>query len=255
MKKIKIHKFNDQGLKAFKSFIEKTRSHEQSGSGKLGFPPIAFEPDNIEVISHDEIDADEVFNNRYEMAGYIIEKWPSISDKYFKNVGVWAWFSAIYFNQLRGKSTQRSEHFIPDEYSPATASQRLGYRHSVREPVFLRRKYDDNWCKLMLTGRKVNEMGQFLESCMGSQKITSSVAVRGVIVDLYQDKITKTIKPGATNKVSTTNKKSTSGKGALRRLINTHIPRLKKSFDVEVMDSSDIISSSAPEISGSKWAK
>ena len=32
---------------------------------------------------------------------------------------MWSWLAAVYFDQLRGKRTQRSEHFIPDEYKSA----------------------------------------------------------------------------------------------------------------------------------------
>ena len=43
------------------------------------------------------------------------------------------------------------------------------------------------------------------------------------------------------------------GKGGARRMIKNIIPRLKKSFDVEVMDPDQIINVCGPEIKTSKW--
>lgn len=253
-----IYRFNEAGLKEFSKFIHDTRKIEAAGGMKLKFPSIATDASLIELVSStSSIDSDKLFSNRYEMAEYLISAWKDFSDDQYDDAGVWAWFAALYFNQLRAnkRRTQRQEHFIPDRYAPASLSTNLDYRHSVSLPFFLKSNYEDDFCKFILTGRPLYELGDPCENCCGNKKLMSSKTMRNLMCELYLDKTKMSVKSGAFTKPSKNNRKSTAGRGGAQRLIPIIIPRLKKSYDVEDMPVDEIILASGTEILNSKWIK
>ena len=253
-----IYRFNQAGLKEFSKFIQDTIKTETAGGVKLKLPPHATDTSLTELVSGTtSIDSSKTFLDRYAMADYLTSSWTGFSDDQYDDIGVWAWLAALYFDQLRRKkgTTQRQEHFIPDRYAPAMLSQNLDYRHSVYLPFFLKSRYEDDFCKFILSGRPVCEMGDPCENCCGNKKIMSSQTMRGLMCELYLDKTKLSVKSGAFTKPDKSNRKSTAGRGGAQRMIPIIIPRLKKSYDVEDMPVNDIISASGSEIQNSKWTK
>ncbi|MGY9014404.1 MAG: hypothetical protein ACKVG9_03770 [Rhodospirillales bacterium] len=251
-----IHRFNDAGLKEFSKFIKDTREVDALGGVKAKLPRIVDDPSLIVLVSStSKIDPDRLFGDRYEMAEYLNSQWKDYSEGQHQDIGIWAWFAATYFDQLRNRKTQRQEHFIPDEYAPGSLSSDLGYRHSVRMPFFLKANYNDAFCKFILTGRPANQMGDPCENCCGNKKIMTSTPLRALMCELYQDKAKMSVKSGAFTKPSNDNRKSTAGRGGAQRLIPNILPRLKKSYDLEAMPVAEIILASGPEINNSRWIK
>ena len=259
MKGTAIHRFNKDGLEQFSAFLKKAREVEKAGAPKLPIPSLVSDPSLTEILSKKSIlDQTKTFGNRYEMANYLEKNWLDFREEQFDDdLGVWAWLAAFFFDQLRTKRgvLQRQEHFILDSYDPATLSSNLDYRHAVRTPFLLLKKYEDEFCKFILTGRAVSEAGDPWENCCGNKKIMSSKTMRNLLCTLYQDTSSMTVKKGAFTKPNKRVRKSNAGKGGAQRLIPVIIPRLKKSFDVEAMPVADIINQSGPEVSGSKWYK
>ena len=262
----KIHKLTPEGLKFFYDFIKETRSDEEAGLKQLDLPSnLLTDPLLREPFSKDEIDTKKIFSTRYEMSKYIFTTWKSFHQDDYKEMGVWAWFSVIYFDQLRktkklvikGKhsaATQRAEHFIPHEYYRVSGRD-LHYRHAVRYPFQLRESgYQDNFLKLCLLRKSVNDMGDALESVGANKKILRNPALMNLILDLYYDPKTGQQKPGAFNH-ATKSKKGSNGKGGARRLLPLIIPRVKKSYDIHDMSPSELIDACGKEVKTSKWVK
>ena len=252
----KIYRFNDNGLKAFNSFIEQTRDFESRGNPKMPLPPLVTDSSLTEVVSKkSSIDSSKKFSNRYEMAEYLTSEWKDFSNVQYEDIGAWSWLAALYFDQLRGPKTQRSEQFIPDIYNPKTPGQDLTYRHSVYFPFYLKKEYEDPFCKLILMRKTAEFAGDPLEQCCSRGSVLSSATIRKLVCQLYQDKSTGRTKPGSFDPPSDSRVKKKVGYGGARRLIPVIIPRLKKSFDVQNMSVKDIISVGGKEITTSKWIK
>lgn len=256
MPMITLKKFNNDGIKEFSDFLENTRKNENKTNVKSKIPPLTTNHNLvIDVDVKCQIEDDKLFHDRYEMGKYLNKMLKNHADDY-NNFGMWSWLAAVYFDQLRGKRTQRSEHFIPDEYKSGgiTSTVSAHYRHAVRMPVYLIKYYEDEWCKFLLKD-KLDTMGDPMEHCCSNRANLKSSKLRSVILELYQDKTTFLPKSGAFSRVNKNNLKSLAGKGGVLRFNGTLRDRLKKSYDIENMDVKTIISKMGPEVKSSKWVK
>ena len=263
MKLTKLKRFNDEGMKRFSDFIEETRAKEKINDAALLYQNLHEISDLLDndFSCDEEIDSEIEFETRLEMAEYLIDSCPSLENM-LDDYNCWAWLAAFYFVKLRGRrgkkiQTQRKEHFIPDSYNRKTPRLSLDYRHSVRSPYWhaINFKDEKDLLKFLFTGRKFYEMGDPIENVGGNLKILRSKSIRNTFLKLYQNPKTKTVKSGTFSRIDFNDRNSISGKGGARRFINPLLPRIKKSFDVEVMNPEEIINISSPEISKSKWVK
>ncbi|MDB3911832.1 hypothetical protein N9381_08630 [Paracoccaceae bacterium] len=263
---IEIHKLTPKGLEVFHEFIEHTRSDEALGLPQVSLPSNLLTDGSLsQLFSPDKVDPQRVFSNRYEMSKYIYETWTSFQQSYFEDVGVWAWFSVLYFDQLRqtrkktlkGKpypSTQRAEHFIPDEYVPS-AIRPVPYRNAIRYPFQMwYNKFPDEFLRICLVRGSVSDMGDAIEQIGFNKKILRSPAMMNLIIQLYYDPSLGRAKPGITDKPAVT-KKGLKGQAATRRLTKTIVPRVKKTFDIHDMSASELIDACGQEVKNSKWVK
>jgi len=255
-----LRALNEAGLKEFKNFMDDTIAAEKAGGAKLP-PPSHLLTDNsmtnplpVTVA----VDAAKIFATRFEMADYINAQLdPVFDDAFYRQVGLWAWLALFYFEQLRskrrGRTTQRSEHFIPDEWQKQTAGQDLGYRHSVRTPVHLLRTYGPDFAKFFLTGRPTHEMGDIVEQVLSRPKIWRNERLRETITHLYQAE-NGGFKRGAATEPAKS-RTSEAGRGGLRRFMTVYVPRVKLGYDIDDMPVGDIVTVCGSEISDSSYAK
>jgi hypothetical protein len=260
---VELKRFNNEGMKQFSEFINETRAKEKNKTGALPYPNLHLEHNLLDndFSSVEEIDSSIEFKNRLEMGEYLINQCPSIKEK-MDDYYIWSWIAALYFNQLRGRKgkrveTQRNEQFIPDSYVRRTPRKNLDYRHSVRSPCWhiLNFKKEEDLLKFLFTGRPNYAAGDPIENIGSRLMILRSKNIRNTIFKLYKDKDTKEVKRGAFSEMDPKNRKSVSGKGGARRFLTPLLPRIKKSFDVEIMNPEQIVNVSSPEIHNSKWAK
>ncbi len=253
-----IRALNDTGIKAFQEFIEETRAAEKNGNPRLA-PPLQLLADEAmtESVEIDlALDNSLSFENRFNMAAHLNTKLgPSFDDRLYDNAGLWAWLALFYFDQLRAVKglTQRSEHFVPDEWSKQTLGQDLGYRHSVRTPLHLLRNYEEAFARFALTGRPVHQMGDIVEQVASRPKLLRSERLRATMLKLYQAK-NSGAKRGSASAPSK-NRNSDAGRGGLRRFANVYVPRIKLGFDIDEMEVVEIVTVCGTEISTSKFAK
>ena len=105
-----------------------------------------------------------------------------------------------------------------------------------------------------MTGRPAYEMGDIWDQCCSRKSLLTSPSLQDLILKLYQDPKTGFCKKGAFSEPGK-NRKSIAGKGGGRRLLSVLVPRLKKSFDVEVMKPDELIRVAGRELVSSKWVK
>ena len=264
MSLIEIHKLTTEGLKLFYDFIIETRREEALGLKPLDLPiNLLTDPLLSESFSRDIIDTKKIFSTRYEMSEYLFTTWKTFHPDHYAEIGVWAWFSVIYFDQLRrtkktvikgqaSPSTQRTEHFIPDEYN-RVAGMGLSYRNAVRYPFQLRELgYPDDFLKFCLVRETVSDMGDPLESIGSNKKILQNPALMNLVLNLYYDPKAGKAKPGVFAK-PTISKKGQIGKAGSRRLLPIIIPRVKKSYDIHDMSPSELVDACGKEVKTSKW--
>jgi hypothetical protein len=253
-----LRALNKAGLKEFKAFIDNTIVGEKAGGAKLP-PPTHLLTDSSmtdTLAVSVTVDTGKTFANRFEMAQYINAQLDPVFDNaFYGQVGLWAWLALFYFEQLRreGGNTQRSEHFIPDEWQKQTAGQDLGYRHSVRTPVYLLRSFGPDFAKFFLTGRPTHEMGDIVEQVLSRPKIWRNERLRETITHLYQAK-SGGFKRGAAT-APAKSRTSEAGRGGIRRFMTVYVPRVKLGYDIDEMPVGDIVTVCGFEISNSSYAK
>lgn len=249
---------NDNGLDAFQVFINQTRAREEAGEGRLD-PPCQLLTDDLvaEILDFTiELDDAEHFSNRFDLAIYLNQVLgPVFVDRLYTRPGLWAWIALFYFDQLRAENgnTQRSEHFVPDEWAKQTPGQDLGYRHCVRTPFQLLRDYGEDFARFFLIGRPASQMGDIVEQVVSSPKLLRNERIRATIVELYQAK-SGGVKRGAAS-VPSKNRTSEAGRGGLRRFARVYVPRVKLGYDIDEMALGDIISACGSEISNSRFTE
>lgn len=256
----RIRALNQAGLETFSHFLSETRSVEAEGAAQLP-PPwhlLRSNETTVELSLKAVVDQSKEFQSRFQLATYINAAFgEGFEDAFFRERrywGLWAWLALFYFAQIRNsKKTQRVEHFIPDEWSPRTPGQRLGYRHAIRTGLRLLKENGEDFAKLLLLGRPVSEMGEMVETFASRPKILRSKNIRKTVLALYQNK-DGTFKTGAST-YPAKDGKSNAGRGGVRRFVDVYVPRLKLGYDVDAMNVKDIIHVCGPEISGSRFAK
>lgn len=250
-----IRAFNDAGLKAFQSFIDETRAREKSGDGKLDAPRhLLTDAGLTEALGFDvQIDSAVEFDTRFDLAVYMNTAFdPAFDDALYARPGLWGWLALHFLDQLRGQRTQRSEHFVPDEWAKQTPGQDLGYRHSVRTPVQLLRTYGRDFARFFLTGRPTSEMGDIVEQVVSRPKLLGSERIRATMINLYQSP-SGGFKRGAATRPAK-DRKSDAGRGGLRRFAEVYVPRVKLGYDIDEMEVPEIVATCGPEISKSRFA-
>lgn len=251
-----IRALNEAGLQDFMNFIEQTRASEKAGKPRLPAPMhLLASDDKTAAIKMDvKLDSTKRFNDRYELAKYLNSVLdPAFDDAFYDLAGLWAWLALFYFDQLQAAegNTQRSEHFIPDEWAKKTPGQDLGYRHSVRTPLMLLRRYGEQFARFFLTGRPTYQMGDIVEQFVSRPKALRSDRVRATMLKLYQSK-TGGFKKGAATRPAKS-RKSNAGRGGIRRFAGIYVPRVKLGFDIDEMEVDEIITTCGSEISGSRF--
>lgn len=247
-----LKKFNENGMREFSDFIEKTRKSEDTTVGQLPLPASIFDNTNTEELDNKiKIDVTKKFSDRLEMAKYLSSQLGGYSKKY-EDYSMWAWLCATFLDQLRPKKTNRMEHYVPNGYY---SNGRFNYRHSVLMPVRLVNDFEAKWCTFLLKG-KLDTMGDPIEHTMGNQHTTKSAKLRAVVLKLYSDKATGLAKSGAFS-TPKNQPNSIAGKGGMLRFNSDLRDRLRKNFDYEdpKMKVDDIIFKLGREISNSRWNK
>lgn len=255
--KTNIRRLNDQGLGDFASSIDIAR---QDPSKSVPLDILNNDDSTEEIADIFTIDLEKKFNDRLEFGEYIFQViGHSGLDKYASDIGFWSWLALAYFDQFCPPSKpNRQEHYILSEGDWAQGGVHdLAYRHCAKTPTMLVARYGGE-ASFFLTGRPIHEMGEVVEQICSRRDLMRSENLQKVIRRLYMDPATGSPKKGCTSysakpRKLANGKWSESGKGAIRRLVDGVLPRLKLTYNLEIMSEDDLISAAGPEFSESKW--
>ena len=246
---IKVKALNEEGIRLFADFITETRELEAAGGDPLPAPAyLLSEADFLEDIDGDkEIDADKKFSNRDNLGAYLLEC--LVADyikQYQDHWGLWTSLTLLWFDELKGRNTQRHEHFIPYEWFKTPVEffntpQNLAYRHAVRTSVQLVSRFGEN-ARFFMSKQGAGFFGDASEQILSRSWFKSSVKVQELLFDLYQDG-TGFMKKNALDKPPPRSvaKGSKVGYGGVRRLAMDVLPRVKLTHDIDIMTTEKIV--------------
>jgi len=245
---------NNKALNIFKEYIYKSRESDTRLNPPFQLLEDSEYTDNL--LNNIELDKNKQFRNRYEMGQYLDSIIDNITfEKYLDNVGLWSWIALFYFDQFcpEGKKINRVEHYILSAGGFKLPGLPVAYRHCVRGPLFALKKFPEIAKAIILGSRdkeSLYEMGDFLEQTLSKPQILASNPCLKVIKKLYitsdgfakigcsSNPVKKKIKSG---------KWSKAGYGGIRRLTEGVLPRLKMTYNLEIMEENDIIKSAGKE--------
>ncbi|TKW61392.1 MAG: hypothetical protein DI628_01840 [Blastochloris viridis] len=233
-----LRKFTDVGIKDFQAAIESLGG--PIGKGSMGTTVSLKELQAISQLAHREditvpvgnleIDSSLLFQDRLTLARYLFKEVFKENEDHLKDMGLWAWLSALYFVQLC-RPSKNDTYLLGSSYRYVVDQSRLRYyRHLVRTAVLRFSQYGES-SRLFLS-QPVYESGELTEQ---TQKIAflNVKSVRELADALYFD--TKTLKPrkGFRDKL-------TKG-GSLRRMIQIVVPQLTMNYDPYEMQSEHLM--------------
>lgn len=257
---LKLRALNNEGIQRFAEFITQTREAEFDAGKRLASPDnLLTDSAFLEPTDYDtEINRTLKFRDRFELGEYLVSKLgKGFIDLYYNVPGVWAWLALVWFDQLRGRKTQRHEHFIPYEWFKNPLElfgyQALSYRHSVRSSFEVVARFGKNG-RFFASPKGVAFFGDASEQLLSEQRIRSSAKLRELLFELYQD-TTGFMKKGALDKVPRPSKAkgSKAGYGGIRRLTDAVLPRVKLTYDIDLMPTNHILKICGPEFSVGKF--
>jgi hypothetical protein len=191
---VRVREFNDAGVEKFKYFLI---SMNETGESETSLPELLSDetytiilPNKIEIEFHD-------FLTKFDIAEYLHEKVSGISpDKKYRNVGMWTWLAAFYFDILCPADTQGIRKIGAESRYILNSNEwdRI-FRHLLAGPVMIYDLHHTN--SIILLYNPVDETGDFLAQLMGRQEIGTNKGVIEAAKILYWDPDKKRPKRGS----------------------------------------------------------
>lgn len=181
---MKLGQLTEAGLDLFSDYLVRARL------GESAEPPYAVlsDPDCSGTLSEGiEIDPERVFPNRFACAAYldhVLEGLPPGADR---DVGMWAWLSLLYFDQVcpKGRDGRRK---IGEQarYIPAPNAFQRFYRHLLLGPFLVHRAHRGRPTAAgAVLASPLYAPGDIVEQLASRQELVSNPAVMGVATKLY----------------------------------------------------------------------
>lgn len=230
MIRMQIGTLNDTGIARFKDYIESLRK------GSLNEPPYELlegkETSDV-VCGAAELES-RSFRSRLEVAKYLGENLISLSDPVLGHIGLWAWLSLFFFDELcppvesGERKPGRDYRYIP------STDFREYYRHLLAGPYRLFRLYGEGARLLLLNS--LDEPGDIYEQLASRQDVISIPGVVEAVDMLYFSQKDNSHKRGTTGK----------RRGNLRRFIAL-IQQLDLTYDLFSISGKEIVDLLPPE--------
>ncbi len=182
---MKLARLNPAGLAQFQEYLNAL------STGVVREPPLHLleNPDFSEPVTPAVEVERRVFDSRYAAAEYLSGLFREAGLKGLeKDVGLWAWLSLFYFNQLCPSDAERRRR-------PGTlvrwfldSSGRGYYRHLLAGPFFVYRQHLDNPARtrVLLSG-PLHKMNRIYDVIAGRMRLVSNPAVVECVSRLYFD--------------------------------------------------------------------
>lgn len=190
-----VRALNKEGIAKFRTFLEQLQAGVE-----VEVPYNSLEdPDHtISVDGFAEIDEEKEFSTRMEAGAYFCKALDDLREAELGNVGMWAWISLVFFEQLcppasRGQRKPGKVYsYIP---SPLYTEY---YRHKLLGPFNLYRLHGENAAPLLCN--PLHKVGELNEQIASRQTIVANKEMMKAICALYYDEERKTHKRGSTSR-------------------------------------------------------
>ncbi len=195
---MKLHRFNDEGIKRFSQFLD---SLSADASVVLPTDLLTDSTCVVPVPPDPEIQARQ-FANRMEAARYLDGVLSCVTGTDVeRDVGLWAWLSLFYFDQLCPRDGQG--HRKPMErarWIPAVDDAQRYYRHLLAGAYRVYRAHrDDPNRAMILLHVALPVIGHFWYQLASRQELATNPAMMEAATELYLGQRNTKAKRGATS--------------------------------------------------------
>src|SRR5208283_3002547 len=185
---VRIREFNPAGIEKFKNFLIAMR---ETGESETSLSELLSDETYTRLLPNKIEIEPGIFSTKYEIAEYLHEKVSSISpDKKYRNVGMWTWLAAFYFDALCPADTQGIRKIGAESRYILNGDEwdRI-FRHLLAGPGMIYDLHREN--SIILLYNPVDETGDFLAQLMGRQEIGTNKAIIEAAKILYWDPVKK----------------------------------------------------------------
>ncbi len=220
-----IRKLNQHGLDEFTRFINELRN-----GSKMNTPVGLLSNDEFSEVLDFELDIDNrVFESRYELGVYLVEKLKSTDSRLLLgDCGLWSALALVWFDQLCPEKAD-------DSRKPAMSYNYVlseNYNHRPRHAIFttwqLVNKFGED--SRFLLSKALPVRGELIEQIMARQYYLGCEGVMKTASKLYYDPENKTFKKGSAGRTSA---------GCVYRFISW-LQQLEINYDLFSMESDDL---------------
>ena len=191
---VRIRELNDAGIEKFKYFLLAMRD---TGESETSLTELLSDETYTRLLPNKiEVEPGK-FSTKYEIAEYLHEKVSRISpDKKYRNIGMWTWLAAFYFDVLCPNDDEDNKKVGADSRYILNGEEwdRI-FRHLLAGPVMIYDLHRAN--SIILLYNPVDETGDFLAQLMGRQEIGTNRGVIEAAKKLYWDDEKKRPKRGS----------------------------------------------------------
>ena len=224
----RIRGLNSTGIEQFRAYLARLRG------GIAADPPRSLLEDpncSVELPTDVEVGTQQ-FSSRFVLGRYLCEVLDRLRrDEMERNIGLWAWMSLFFFDQVCPVAKDGSRRPGQDYRHIPDLSYRYQHRHLLYGPYHVYRRHA-GYSVLLLSGPAHSESAMYHE-------ITSRqdfIANRGVIeatLELYMDRKRRAPKHGS--------QQAQAAPGSIRRFVRV-LQQLDVNYDVYGMSGKDIVS-------------
>ena len=242
MRSMSVRRLNEDGISGMMKFLDSFCTETPcplSDARRLLASAETSEalPKNVEV------DAERVFDRRFDLARYLHERIPRTElDDADRDEGLWAWLALLWFDQLCPSKNGQRKPGASAQWIPQLDNARRSYRHRVFGPYVVYNAHAGDPARLnaLLADPVHIATSEVYRSFVETTLVTCPAAVE-VATRLYYDQSSGRLRRGA----------GVKGPGGARRLIAV-LQQFDRTFDLHSLTCDDLLGLLPDEFVGVK---
>lgn len=216
----------DAGLQAFRDVLDSVRGGADPTSARA----LLSVDENVRPLPKPIKLDDRSFENKRQLGRYLLDRLADLDPTWLgPQQGVWAALAVFYLRHLCPTSSTGRPQPGKNHYYIPSDDFRSDYRHKVRTPYYLTRRFGDR--ANILLDVSVDTHGDMLEQLGSKLKIITNSVVIEVADRLYYDFVSGCTKRGATDREKG---------GTVRRLL-TVLRHYERTYDLYSINSKELL--------------
>jgi hypothetical protein len=223
-----VRRLNGAGIEQFRAYLARVR-------GGIALDPprdLLEEPNSSAELSTDiEVDMRQ-FSSRFVLGRYLCSLLDRLHrDEMDRNIGLWAWMSLLFFDQVCPVAKDGSRRPGQDYRHIPDFSYRYQHRHLLYGPYHVYRRHE-GFSILLLSGPVYSESAMYHE-IVSRQDFIANRGVIEATLELYMDRKRRAPKHGSQH--------AQAAPGSIRRFVRV-LQQLDVNYDIYGMSGKDIVS-------------